>query len=194
MSYVLGLDPGLAHLGYAVVDDKNYTLAELGLIVTTKSQRLLAGQDFFERTKIMARRLGSMADRIKPAAVVMEAFSYMRQAKAVAMLAVSHGQVAQLCEDLDLPLVVISRGDVMQHLELKITSRGRANRKKEIKTKVVDFAMKRWPKADWKQFKKADLEHPADAAVTVLAALEAGRYSKARREYETRLIVTGEDS
>lgn len=193
MSFVLGLDPGLANLGWAVLDDQTLTLAEVGLITTSKSQKTKPGQDFFDRTQLMSRRLGAVVDRIQPAALVLETFSFLRHAKSSAMLAVSHGQIVQLCEDLDLPIVAITRADVMAHVGVKPTARGRAARKIQIKEGVVAFAKTRWPLEQWKTFNKAAIEHPADAAVTALAAVALGRYSKARRHYESRIVISAEE-
>lgn len=114
---ILGLDPGFASVGWAVVElDGNVErLIGLGVLRTKKSarkQNVLAAADNFRRARELGRELGRLVHEHRIDVVCAEAMSFPRSSSVAAKMAMCWGVLAQLCEALALPLVQASPKDI----------------------------------------------------------------------------------
>jgi crossover junction endodeoxyribonuclease RuvC len=75
---VLGVDPGMAALGWGVVTFEGGRLAHVahGVLKTERRTGLSRGRDLAARAEEMGGLLGALLDRQRPAAVGIEAFAY----------------------------------------------------------------------------------------------------------------------
>lgn len=169
--YVLGLDPGLAHFGIALVElatnEEHDRLAELDLVVTEKSskkQNVLASGDCVRRTRIVAERLAQvMRSRVgSVVAVCMEAMSFPRSSSAAAKMALARGTAIALAHHFGIPILEASP----QEVKLAATGSRQASKYQ------VEIALG----SAWRgfepmivKFNKGDREHPSDALAVVMA-------------------------
>jgi Holliday junction resolvasome RuvABC endonuclease subunit len=133
VSYVLGIDPGLSALGYAVVDLSGDRVVDLGVVRTQKSdkkRRVLASDDNLRRAReVDAALLGVLlardGDRLLPcghpfgtnfAAICVESMSFPRNASAAAKVALSWGILAGLAGRFELPIVQASPQEIKKKL------------------------------------------------------------------------------
>ncbi len=176
---VLGIDGGLAALGWAAVrlEAGGEVLEGVGVIVTAPSARkrgVLAADDTVRRARELHRALSGVVGRYGPAVLAIEAFSAPRHAGSAAKVAMSVGVVASIAEALGLPIVSASPQEV------KRAATGRQDASKEDVARAV---CERWRgAAELLAGVRAGLrEHAADAAAVVLATLEADTVRMARR-------------
>lgn len=113
MSTVLGIDPGFASVGWAVVEvnASSERVVAMGVIRTQKSNRkqnVLAAADNFRRARELGRQLTKLLVEYDVRVVCAEAMSFPRSSSVAAKMAMCWGVLAQLCESLCLPLVQAS--------------------------------------------------------------------------------------
>jgi Holliday junction resolvasome RuvABC endonuclease subunit len=106
---LLGLDPGFAALGYAVLDvgDPPRLLA-MGVIRTQKESaraRLLAVEDNVRRTREIVRSLGDLLHEHEARAIAAEAMSFPRSSSVAAKVALVWGAIVALTEGRRVPLL-----------------------------------------------------------------------------------------
>ena len=127
--FLLGVDPGLAHLGIAVVEVRASVLRPVyGTVVTTEKtaakRGVYAADDNFRRMRELFAALDGVARRHNVAAVAHEAVSMPRNAAAAAKIASSVGVLAALCELRGMPTVQASP----QAIKKAITGDGGASK------------------------------------------------------------------
>lgn len=115
MTRLLGIDPGFASIGWAVVestdDGSTLDVISAGVVRSKKAkpkQRVLAADDNFRRAREIGRALGRIMLEHRVDAVCAEAMSFPRSSSVAAKMAMCWGVLAQLCETLGLPLVQTS--------------------------------------------------------------------------------------
>ncbi len=129
MSRLLGIDPGFASIGWAVVElgaDGEH-LKTLGVIRTKKSNRkqnTLAAADNFRRAREIGRALGGLLLEHRIEVVCAEAMSFPRSSSVAAKMAMCWGVLAQLCEVLRIPMVQASP----QQIKKAVTGRSSASK------------------------------------------------------------------
>ena len=163
---IVGIDPGLKHLGLAAVESENGevgTLVALGLSFTEKENKLRAttvASDTLRRLDEMCGVVCIFLAEHKPSVVVMEAPSWPRNASAVGKIAMSFGAVVMACKMLNLPYVEVSPKDLKKHLT------GNANSTKEQMLEALGRKYNNVGKLlhSIKATAKAKFEHPVDAA------------------------------
>lgn len=107
---ILGLDPGLATFGLAVIDVEN---AQPRVIHTEtfmskksdKKQRMLQSDDRLRRLRDLIRWLDDSIQRLNPRVVAAESFSPPRNASAASAVAMAWGAMTTLVEQARLPFV-----------------------------------------------------------------------------------------
>lgn len=94
MLRILGLDPGTARLGFAIIDfDKNNTLdlVDCGVIETHKDKK--------EELRLVEIRddLESIIDKFKPDVAVIEQLFFFKNPKTIIPVAQARGVIVELC-------------------------------------------------------------------------------------------------
>lgn len=180
MSLALGLDPGFACLGYAVVELTGTTISvkTLGIIRTEKSdkkRKVLASDDNLRRARELVRAFHPIAEGT--VAICAEAMSFPRNSSAAAKVAMCWGVVACLSELMDVPIVQVSPK------ELKRAVCGNATASKEEVAKALDqrFGRTFAEELVGKGVAPSFHEHPYDALGAVVASLESEVLRMARR-------------
>lgn len=169
---VLGIDTGLAKLGWALVDLRpdRAELLELGLVRTAKSDRKLnvrASSDRLRRSREQARALESIGlERVS--LVCIEGQSWPRSASSSALIGMSFGIVATLAELHGLPICEASPQ------EIKRTVTGSASSSKasvlEAISELEGFGSLG---SHLQPIPPSMREHPVDAIGAVLACRRA---------------------
>lgn len=120
MSRVLGLDPGFASVGWAVVDlFESPQIHALGVLRTKQSNRkqaVLAAADNFRRARELGQALGNLVLEQRIDVVAAEAMSFPRSSSVAAKMAMCWGVLARICEEFDLPLVQASPQQIKRAL------------------------------------------------------------------------------
>ena len=177
MAVLLGLDPGFASIGYAIVnisDPYKEVVQKLGVAMTEKSSnktRVLATEDNFRRAKVIASYIRPYALTVD--AICVEAMSYPRNASTAAKLALFWGVLAAVVEDLSIPVVQVSPQNIKSFLCSKKTAS-----KLEVKEAVLyRFAQCKRSKMaldDYlSRYPKTKQEHGFDALGAVLSSLDS---------------------
>jgi crossover junction endodeoxyribonuclease RuvC len=169
---LLGIDPGFASLGWALVelqleDDAPVQLVAVGVLRTKKSARkrgTLASDDNLRRARELYAGLSALERVWRPAVVCAESMSFPRNAGAAAKMSIAWGVLAALTEARGLPLVQCSP----QQLKRAVCESASAS-----KLDVLGALTHRYPAL---LLKLADTprslwEHPVDALGAVHAAL-----------------------
>ena len=174
--YVLGLDPGFASLGYALValHPVRETILSMGVIRTSKStakQGVLAADDNLRR----ARELWSLINQQLTAVEVIcaESMSFPRNSQAAAKVAMSWGVIAALAEQRGLPIVQASPQAIKKSLcGVKSAS------KEEVQAALTARygALPLDPKVP-----KGEHEHAFDALAAVVCCLDSEVLRMARK-------------
>lgn len=168
MSLVLGLDGGLASVGWAVVDvhpARQVRVVDAGVLHTRKSDRkthVRASDDNLRRARELAQQLGDLSQGLDGGVglICAETMSFPRSSSVACKLGMFWGVVAALSLGLHAPVAQASPQ------EIKYATCGRRNASKE----AVQHAMWSAYGYYWRG-KKADAEHVFDAIAAVHACL-----------------------
>ena len=191
--YVLGIDPGFANVGYAVVSlaaTYDHVLA-MGLIRTEKAAKKTktrASEDNLVRAKEIAAELASIIDKYKISVICAETMSYPRNAAAAAKMAMCWGVIATLAHRYNLPVTQASPQEIKKSL---------CGRKDASKEDVQDAIHKLFPVTDnrvtncvrpsiLQAVPLSMREHPFDALAAVVACKESEVLLLARRMSHAR--------
>jgi crossover junction endodeoxyribonuclease RuvC len=153
---VLGVDPGLADIGWGVVErrsDGSLRMVDYGIIQTGAGEALAA------RLGLIHRRLGELIDRHRPRAMVVEQLFFARNIKTA--MVVAHGRAACI-------LAGDGRGvDLFEYtplqIKLALTGHGRAA-KTQVQSMVrAVLGLRQTPRPD----------HAADALAAAICHLHS---------------------
>lgn len=170
---VLGIDPGIANCGYAVIHVgptlEHDNLVDCGVISTAKSAKkknIFAADDRMRRAREVAEQLhytllGS-ADRFPLAAICIEALSIPRSASSAVLLAMCHGVVVQLAFARGVPVLQASPQEIKEHM-----TGSRAASKIQVQGAVSDRFGRQW----LEELSKTRREHAADAIGAALTCM-----------------------
>lgn len=168
--YVLGLDPGFANCGYAVLalDGAECVFVAAGVIRTQKSDKkhkVLATDDNLRRAQRIVTLLHDLARTFPPAVICAEAMSFPRSSSAAAKMAMTWGIVATMSVRESLAVVQASP----QEIKLAVCGSKSAS-KEEVEAQVL----RRFPemKALLDEVPDSLHEHAFDAAAAILTGLE----------------------
>ena len=167
---VLGVDPGLAHFGWAIYEcspgggpREAPRVGTFTSMPSARRLRVLAADDAVRRCRELAAWLDAMLGACEPSVICAEAMSHPRGASAAAKLAMSWGVLAALAERRRLPIIQASP----QCCKRAVTSSRTAS-----KAEVQDAVRSRWPGLRWPA-RVADREHAADALAAIIACLDS---------------------
>lgn len=184
---VIGLDPGLAHLGWAAVrlEEVGERPMALGLVATSKrsGQGVLVTDDLHRRGQELARALAAVLDAWPGVlAVCAESISYPRNAGSAAMIGRAWGVIDALLERRGLPLLSASPKAI------KRAATGLASASKAAVFEALD---QRYSGAVARLLRPIRAttkhEHPVDALGAVVACLDHDHLRLARRARQARL-------
>jgi Holliday junction resolvasome RuvABC endonuclease subunit len=170
MIRVLGIDPGFASIGWAIVrlgrGEVSPEIEGMGVFHTQKGDRkqgVLASDDNFRRARELAVFFDEAVNDIHVAC--SESMSYPRNASNAAKVALCWGVLASLCEAKSLPMVQASPQEVKKVLC------GKKDASKEDVQQALNVRFNWVPKKMLEEQKvtKSDLEHPYDALAAVVA-------------------------
>ncbi len=162
---VLGIDPGLAHCGWAVIEsDPNYKLISCGEIKTSVSASSYQNNNFPERLKTIYNELQKIILTYKPDIICIESQFYSKIAKNIINTYLSVGIIYLLCGMLNLEIKEIPAKSV----KLGITGYGSAT-KKQIKKMIQLLLNNR---------KEIRNEHINDAIAVALCFLNTQRWGE----------------
>lgn len=123
---VLGIDPGLASTGWAVLENgKNLRLLDSGCIRTKKKD------PFSQRLTSLSQQIKKLALKTKPKAVAIEEIFFSKNTKTAIKVAQAIGAIKVACCELDIPVFEYTP----LNIKIAITGYGRAD-KKQVKYMV----------------------------------------------------------
>lgn len=174
MSIVIGIDGGLANMGWAVVElhptyEKIIALGTFSTDKSDKKSKVLAADDNFRRARELSKELHALFNKYKPAAVCMEAQSFPRSSSAAAKTAMSLGILASIVDVMGIPVCMCSPQQLKKFTTGKIKSE---------KEEVQAFIHTRYGEASLKSagidhIKNAKKEHPYDALAAICTCLDS---------------------
>jgi crossover junction endodeoxyribonuclease RuvC len=171
---ILGIDPGFANVGWALVEldggTHKETLMGMGLIETEKSskkQKVLTSDDNYRRAREIARAVR----QLKPRAQVLcaESMSFPRNASAAAKVAMTWGVLADFCEVEDVPLLMASP----KELKRAVCADASASKEQIQKALRVRFGTRPEELLKESGIPPSSQEHPYDALAAVVACLDS---------------------
>lgn len=174
---VLGLDPGMSNVGYAVVRLGDLTTPlRMGLIQTKKSDKklkVLASDDNFRRCKEISVALNTLIGEVEkvygPVRVFcVEAKSFPRNASSAAKVAMFWGILAKLSVDTGIPVVQARP----QEVKIKMCQKAKAS-KEEVRAACQEAFGKSDLEALCGSISETNLEHPYDALAVVVACSDS---------------------
>ena len=174
---VLGIDGGLAHLGWSFSEIYQNTISviSLGVIETKKSdkkKKIRQSDDDIRRAKELTYELDCIIKNVikkgyKVRAICMENMSFMRNASNAAKLKMSHGIIAAFSHFLDLPIIGIDPKDMKK----KVTG-SESSSKEEVEDALKDKLGISFQK-QVEEIKPALREHCVDAVGVIYGCLDS---------------------
>lgn len=155
---ILGLDPGLAILGFGIIDEEGNKLKLVDYGIINSEPDIT----FPERLKLLYDDLDFLINRYKPDIVAVEELFYNRNATTAIKVAQARGVQVLCCQNHNLPLYEFTPLQVKQ----TITGYGRAD-KKQVQLMVKNLLnMDHMPQPD----------DAADAIAIAICLSFAGRF------------------
>ena len=164
---IIGIDAGLANMGYAILDVHSNKLIKSGLIQTAKSppkKNVSECSDIIRRIEEIYKELSSVFEEYKPTYMCIEAFSYLRSASASAKYISSFSTAVNVALQNGVPILDISSQDV----KMKIANKKSASKEDIIQSIEKIFKVEWVEKNTEKQTEKIK-EHQADAIAVAYA-------------------------
>lgn len=184
-AYVLGIDPGFASIGYAIVaigpDADRDCPVKMGLIKTSKSsakRNVRASEDNLDRAKEIAAELQKLLTLYPATLICAETMSYPRNAAAAAKMAMCWGVLAAIAQQKHLPLTQASPQEVKKAV---------CGKKDASKTDVQQALGALFPAQLTgsghlcSKVPPSAQEHPYDALAAVIACRDSEVFLLARR-------------
>jgi len=176
---VLGIDPGFASVGYAVVvlTPTKELVAEVGLLRTepsAKKRKVLVADDNFRRSQEIARDLRHLVRDHQIQLICAESMSFPRNASSAAKVALCWGVLASLSHQLGLALLQASPQEVKKRV---------CGKRDASKEEVQEALTLRFPDLPEKlgSVPASLREHPYDALASVLPCLDSETVKLARQ-------------
>ena len=174
---LLGLDPGLASCGVALVElaepVRPVALAVLRTRPSPKRRSILACEDSMRRAAELALGLAAWLDRLGLVAVCSEAQSWPRSAGSAAKVALAFGVLAAQAQARGLPVLQASP----QRVKAAVAGSRTASKGEVAEALAVRFGALPWPAG----LPRGQREHAADALAAAVACLDAPAVLMARR-------------
>lgn len=163
---ILGLDPGLANLGWAVLDfeaARPPRLIAAGVLRTSPGRKLTMSESNGARCADIGSDLAGIMDDCQPWIMATEAQSWTRRHKADVQVAQAFGVIFALAGVDQCPIVHLPPKEVKQRATGR-KSASKADVQAALADRLVDY------EATVGQIPKSHRDHAADAAAVALAA------------------------
>lgn len=177
---VVGVDPGLAHFGWAVANlyYDRISFVACGCIRTEKSdkkRRVKVADDNVRRARIVAVEFAKVLDKYRPTHMTSEAFSAPRSSSAASKMAISWGI---MIDQIMTRRIGLSTATPQ---EIKKVMTGRSNASKlEVQAALFEFEgfgrIEDYLEdllAQKPSLARGKWEHPCDAASSIVACLDS---------------------
>lgn len=137
---ILGIDPGLAIVGYSILETKNgeNILISSGSIQTDKNKS--DASRLFE----IEQDLKTLLDKYKPQIASIEKLFYFKNQKTIIPVAEARGVILSVLESKSIPIYEFTPIEVKQ----MITGYGRASKEEVAKMVELSVKYKKLPKLD----------------------------------------------
>lgn len=171
---VIGIDPGLANFGYAVVEMGATELRplQMGLIRTEKSDKkrqVLASDDNVNRGRELAHQFRQILRGLdNVVAFCVEAMSFPRNSSAAAKMAISWGVIIGIATERDIPIFQVRPQEIKKRM-----SGSKSASKQDIQATVDAMFTEEIIRPLVAGLTKGRLEHPYDALATVVACSDS---------------------
>lgn len=183
MIQLLGVDPGFASVGLALVrlHTDGESVAAVGVIRTEKSdkkQRVLASDDNTQRGRVISRELRAFVGAERIHAICAESMSFPRNSSAAAKMAICWGILINFAEEREIPILQASP----QQIKIALCRRKDAS-KEDVQSSLdqrYPFLLKLLTDG---QITKSVREHPYDAVGAVVACLQSDLIRGLKREF-----------
>lgn len=172
--YVLGIDPGFASMGWAVISfgGDGPACEEAGIIKTKRDPIQSKHDDNLYRIQKIAQSLEKIEATFNPAFVACEAMSWTRHANADRAVAMAWGAIGTAL--LEVPIIQISPVDVKNRL-CGMKTASKALVEERVKDRILDAG-------EWlERIAKTQRNHVADAMAVALACSEHTSFKMAQR-------------
>lgn len=121
---ILGIDPGVARVGYAlVIASRRPTLVACGTLVTP------AGREAARRLADLARGLRRLLERTRPSRVAFERVFFQRNVSTALAVSEARGVLRLVCAEANLPASEFTPTAIKQ----AVTGHGRADKRAMLK-------------------------------------------------------------
>lgn len=137
---ILGIDPGLAIVGYSVIEKQN----DENLLLTSGSIQTDKNQPDSKRLFEIACDMQTVIDRYKPERASIEKLFYFRNQKTIIPVAEARGVILSVLEKNNIPVFEFTPIEVKQ----MITGYGRASKDEVAKVVQMSLKYKKMPKLD----------------------------------------------
>lgn len=166
--HVLGIDPGMASVGVAVMEllPDGLRLVEAGVIRTQKAdkkRRVRAADDNIERTREIASELLRSIRTYRPVAICAESMSFPRSSSVAGKMAMCWGALAAIAEERHLPVLQATPQEIKQ-----VLTGSKAAGKEEVQAAVLARLAPRSCR-DIESIPRSQQEHAYDAMAAVMA-------------------------
>ncbi len=184
MLYVVGIDPGFANVGYAVLglpdgfsaqDGHKPSMVSCGTLRTQntgKKRNVRAADDKTERLEQIRVAVRDLVVMFNPIVVGVEELTCVRQAAVSQKLALVWGSIYTIVKERDIPLVYFTPSDVKRGIGLPGTAE---------KDAMIAEINKRFRGAVDQVMPAGVRQHAADAAAIAICALADERVKLAMR-------------
>lgn len=137
---IIGIDPGLAIVGYSILDIENdeFILVSSGSIQTDKNKTDAAR--LFE----ICQDLNTIVDKYKPDSASIEKLFYFKNQKTIIPVAEARGVILSVLESKSIPISEYTPIEVKQ----MITGYGRATKDEVARIVEMSIKYKKLPKLD----------------------------------------------
>jgi len=172
MSYVVGIDPGMAAVGIAVVEiwpdgEVVKDLAVIRTVPSAKKRHILTRDDNVRRAQEIATAIGRRFTAYPVRVICAEAMSFPRSASVAAKMAMCWGVIAAQATERGLPIQQASP----QEIKRTLCGRGSAG-----KQEVAEALRRRYSHVSLEQLLSglppSLHEHAYDALASIVACLE----------------------
>jgi Holliday junction resolvasome RuvABC endonuclease subunit len=191
MTHVLGIDPGFASIGLAVVKVTAGNLAPVRLdVLTTKKstskKNILASDDNMRRVRDISLGICLLLEEFSVQAICMESLSFPRNASSAAKVAMSVGAIGAISASLNIPVLQASPAEIKKAVgaEKMVSGKSpkeRAQARLSSKVKVQESILKMFPEASLSGIPRSLHEHAVDALASVVACSTSELFGLMRR-------------
>lgn len=181
---ILGIDPGLATFGWAIIDPHIRKIVDMGCFVTEpspKKRRILAADDLMRRARELSRNVHSLCARFGPNIFAAEQLSHPRNSSSAAKLAAGWAIALHEAETRGVPFYQASPQEVKVAL-----TKNKAASKVQVQRAVIKLAGRPLDGGNMRVLPAGLHEHPWDAAAAAFTCIDTSDMYRVYRSGQTQ--------